>query len=110
MSGEYDVYEPPAAAQPGTGGSWQVLVEYSNRGEAKPPTIVTVLPPLFGSRDEALRAAEEAAFRYQPPDPMAPQGRDVFDDGPDGFLTIVQGAMSTFHFSTRIVRHRGSAP
>ena len=46
----YDTYEPSVAAGPaeaegqaerdGSQGPWRVLVEYSNRGDLKPPTVV----------------------------------------------------------------------
>jgi hypothetical protein len=35
------------------------------------------------------------------------QGQSQDTDGQDAFLTIIQGAMSTFHFSTRVVRFLG---
>jgi len=109
----YEVYSPSAtadAAGAGThGGSWHVAVEYSNQGDAKPPTVVKVDGTGFASRDAALAAAEKAAFRYEPPDPFSPQGRQVFRDGPDGFLVIIQGAMTTFHMSVRVLQHAGDA-
>jgi hypothetical protein len=86
---------------------WQIAVEYSNDGQAKPPTIVEVLPKEHPTRAIALAAAQRCAFEYDPPDPFSPQGRNVFRDGPDGFLVIIQGAMTTFHLSVRIVQHLG---
>lgn len=88
-------------------GGWMVAVEYSNKGQAKPPTIVAVGGPSYSTREEALAAAQQEAFSYDPPDPFSPQGRRVFRDGPDAFLAIIQGAMTTFHMSVRVVQHLG---
>jgi hypothetical protein len=104
VSDAYDVYRP-AGAQPEPtpgGGTWQVLVEYSNSGQAKPPTVVMVDSRLHDTFDAAHLAARDLAGSYEPPDPTFPQGRRVYRDG-DGFLTVIDGAMSTFHFSTRVV-------
>lgn len=116
MNAQYDVYQPPSASSTEPAGDqagrrtgpWMIVVEFSNEGDVKPPTVIDVLPDRFSTREEAHQAAEQVAIVYRPPDPFAPQSRDVFADGPDGFLTIVQGAMSTFHFSTRVVQYRGS--
>lgn len=88
---------------------WHVLVEFANRGDAKPPTKIVFAPTIHRNREDALVEAQERAFSYDPPDPFSPQGRQVFRDG-DGFLTVVKGAMSTFHFSTRAVRFLGDGP
>jgi len=113
VTDSYEVYSPGAttdATGAGTqGGSWHVAVEYSNQGDAKPPTVVQVDGTVLASRDAALAAAEKAAFRYEPPDPFSPRGRQVFRDGPDAFLVIIEGAMTTFHMSVRVVRHVGNA-
>lgn len=104
MSQTYDVYQ----GQPESAGSqeWLVLVEYSNQGQAKPPTLLKFPASGFATREEALVEAERQAADFNPPDPFSPQGRKIYSDG-DGFLTIIQGAMSTFHFSTRVVCFRG---
>lgn len=101
--------DPATDPAPSDEVPWQVLVEYSNRGEAKPPTVVEVLGRPHATREIALQAAQRCAFEFQPPDPFSPQGRQVFRDGPDAFLAIIQGAMSTFHMSVRIVQHVGDA-
>ncbi|WP_322936532.1 hypothetical protein [Nocardioides bizhenqiangii] len=90
-------------------GGWMVAVEYSNKGQAKPPTIVSVRGRSHPTREEALAAAQQEAFSYDPPDPFSPQGRRVFRDGPDGFLAVIEGAMTTFHMSVRVVQHIGDA-
>lgn len=109
---EYDVYRSPVAEgteeEPGPDQKWQVLVEYSNNGQAKPPTKIHVFPQVFATRDEAMAEAARLAVEHNPPDPLSPQGRAVYRDG-EGFLSIVRGAMSTFHFSTRVVRFVGEA-
>jgi hypothetical protein len=104
----YEMYEPadgPAAAAAGLGdeGPWRVAIEYSNGGESKPPTVVMIGRTLYPTRAEALQAARRTASQYDPPDPWAPRGREVFRDGPDGFLVLIQGATTTFHMSVRIV-------
>jgi hypothetical protein len=104
MSQTYDVYQ----GQPESTDSqeWLVLVEYSNQGDAKPPTLIKFPTGGFATREDALAEAERQAIDFSPPDPFSPQGRKIYYDG-DGFLTIIQGAMSTFHFGTRVVRFRG---
>lgn len=107
----YQPYDPtgaaPAAAPGedplGSAGPWRVLVEYSNKGQAKPATIVQIGRTLHADRTNALLAARRAAFEYAPPDPWSPKSREVFRDGPDGFLAVIEGATSTFHMSVRIV-------
>ena len=90
-------------------GGWAVIAEYSNGGERKPPTVVAVLGRALASREEALASAQEEAFSFDPPDPLSPRGRQVYRDGPDGFLVVIEGAMSTFHMSVRVVQHLGDA-
>jgi hypothetical protein len=104
VSQTYDVYQ----GQPERAGNqeWLVLVEYSNQGQAKPPTLIKFPAGGFATREEARAEAERQAVDFTPPDPFSPQGRKVYADG-DGFLTVIQGAMSTFHFSTRVVQFRG---
>jgi hypothetical protein len=111
VTDNYEVYSPDAAPEKGgvPGTSWQVVIEYSNKGQAKPPTIVEVSSTQHPSRESALTAAEKHAFAYNPPDPFSPQGRTVYRDGPDGYLVVIQGAMTTFHMSVRIVQLVGSA-
>ncbi|WP_183093401.1 hypothetical protein [Nocardioides stalactiti] len=114
MTESYEVYRGPGdAGTAADAGSderpWHVAVEYANDGQAKPPTVVLVRGHRHESREGALRAAHQEAFGFQPPDPFAPQGRQVFRDGPDGFLVVIQGAMSMFHMSVRVVQHVGDA-
>ncbi len=108
---DYDVYpdQPSSSAETAPGAhveQWRVLVEFSNRGEAKPPTKLVFAPDTYPTREAAMVEAEHRAFTYDPPDPLSQQGRQVFRDG-DGFLTVIKGAMSTFHFRTRLVRYLG---
>ncbi|WP_134738836.1 hypothetical protein [Nocardioides sp. 503] len=111
---DYDVYETPddggaeTPAAPEAEEQWRVLVEYANSGQSKPPTVVDVRGPVYVSRAVALEAAQRQAFDYQPPDPLSPRGRTVYQR-PDGFLTIVEGAMTTFHFRTHVVRLLGTS-
>lgn len=103
----YETYEPAAASTPveppTETGPWRLAVEYSNGGQAKPPTIVEIGSTDFARHDEALAVARRTAFEYNPPDPWTPQGRQVFRDGPDAFLVIIQGATTAFHMSVRLV-------
>ncbi|GAA3521085.1 hypothetical protein [Nocardioides daeguensis] len=123
MTGEgadatYDTYEPGAVAesvaesdaQPdaqsdavGGQGPWRVLIEYANRGDLKPPTVVQIGRTEHAERAVALEAALRACHEFNPPDPTFEQSRQVYRDGPDGFLVVLEGAMSTFHMSVRIV-------
>lgn len=111
----YEMYEPGSGPAPtdaggpalaeglGDAGPWRVAIEYSNQGQAKPPTIVQLGRTAHADRTQALLAARRASFEFDPPDPWSPQGREVFRDGPDGFLVVIQGATSTFHMRVRIV-------
>lgn len=105
----YETYVPAAAglpAQPTSeagAGPWKVAIEYSNQGQAKPPTIVQIGSTDFTRHKDALAAARRTAFEHNPPDPWSPQGRQVFQDGPDAFLVIIEGATTTFHMSVRLV-------
>lgn len=120
MTGEgpaYDTYEPPGVPQPaepapepdaesdglGGRGPWRVLIEYANRGDLKPPTVVRIGRAEHAERGVALEAALRACHEFNPPDPTFEQSRQVYRDGPDGFLVVLEGAMSTFHMSVRIV-------
>ncbi|WP_134766363.1 hypothetical protein [Nocardioides sp. 1609] len=97
----YEVYDGDA---PATGEVlWQVLVEYSNRGDAKPSTVVEVFRERYRDVESADEAALEIARTYDPPDPWSPQGRTVFREAA-GYLTVVRGATKSFHFSTRVVQ------
>ena len=94
---------PGGTPAPDAAGAWQVLVEYANRGDAKPPTLVHVFEEVHPDRAGAEASARAVAEQWDPPDPWSPQGRQVFREDA-GYLTVVQGAMSTFHFSTRVVQ------
>ena len=94
---------PPPPVPPGD-GAWFVAVEFSNQGQAKPPTVVQIGSTPYDDREQALAAARLAAFRFQPPDPWSPEARRVYADGPDGFLVMIKGATSVFHLRVRIVR------
>lgn len=85
-----------------------MVSEYSNGGDRKPPTLIRSAKGEFATRAIALAAAERQAFDFEPPDPFSPQGRSIYRDGA-GFLTVIEGAMSTFHFTTRVVQIVGKA-
>ncbi|MDQ6524106.1 hypothetical protein RB608_10870 [Nocardioides sp. LHD-245] len=109
----YDVYQPGDAPEPGAApptedelggrGPWRVAIEYSNQGQAKPPTVVRIGQAEHADRTTAMLAAARAAREFDPPDPWSEQKREIFRDGRDGFLVIIEGATSTFHMSVRIV-------
>lgn len=94
---------------PAGAGPWQVAVEYAAAVQDRPATVVQIDGEQHASRDDALVAAQRAAFEFDPPDPFAPQSRQVFRDGPDGYLVVIHGAMSTWHMSVRVVQHVGDA-
>ncbi|HLT61564.1 MAG TPA: hypothetical protein VK020_10255 [Microlunatus sp.] len=110
---EFPVYQPSgrAGADPaaGSASTWCVLVEFSNHGEAKPPTLLDQVGGKYSDLESALTAARTAAFEYEPPDPFSPQARRVFRTGDREFLTVIDGAMSTFHFFTRVAEYLGEA-
>ncbi|TIC88614.1 hypothetical protein E8D34_02730 [Nocardioides sp. GY 10113] len=113
----YEIYDPdgrapaprragePVVGQPGADGPWRVVIEFTGPGDAKPPTKLQFGRRTFQDRDEALSVALGAAWEFDPPDPWNPRRREVFGDGPDGFLVVIEGASSkTFHMSVRLVR------
>ena len=126
MSEEYDVYQAPDADLPwevgGPGGpdgaldggdsgivrapakgGWCVVVEFAAPRDDRPATVVRVLEDGLPTRERAQQAAESHAVAFDPPDPWSLQSREVYEhDG--GFLTVLHGAASTFHFTTRVVR------
>jgi hypothetical protein len=111
---EFPVYQPSGSsddAQPagGSNGSWLVLVEYSNAGQSKPPTLIEQIGDAYADVESAIAAAQRTAFDFEPPDPFSPQGRRMFRTGDRQFLTVIDGAMSTFHFVTRVAEELGSA-
>lgn len=92
--------------------AWCVLVEYTNpagRGSAADrgaPTVIHYEETDLASREDAERAARRVAFEYSPPDPWSEVGRQVFELD-DGYLSILQGRLSTFHFRTFVGRFLG---
>ena len=54
--------------------------------------------------DDADPGVEEQALTYFPPDPWNVQKRTVLADGPDGFLVVLEGLTSTYHFRSRAMR------
>ena len=106
---EYEVYgQDGGGATGGDTGVWQVMVEFSNQGQAKPATLLEFPKRNLTSRDEALEEAERTAMAFRPPDPWSPRGRRVFREG-DSFISLVEGATQTFHFRTSIVQYVGDA-
>ncbi len=86
-----------------------VLVEFSNAGQAKPPTLIEQVGDSYGDLESALAAGQRAASDFEPPDPFSPQGRRIYRTGDREFLTVIDGAMSTFHFVTRVAEYLGEA-
>ena len=104
---DYEIYGDPDPKYdaPAIGdGPWIVVIEFSNGGQAKPPTKLQFGRTTHAVRADALASAKQAAFEYAPPDPWSIQDRQVFRDGPDGFLVVLKGAASTFHMSVRLVQ------
>lgn len=107
---DFPVYEPGQSSQANPESMFYVLVEFSNHGEAKPPTLIEYgVEEAFPSLDQAKQEARRIALEFEPPDPFSPQGRQVFQTGDREYVTIIQGAMSTFHFSTRVAQYVGGA-
>lgn len=109
---DYDVYAPDELpwelreeVVPETTGidSWCVLVEAADAPQVSPPTRVVLVGEGFGEQADAVAAARQQAFDFQPREPAVPRLRRVFEDGA-GFLTIVDGATSSSHFRTRVMR------
>ena len=74
----------------------------SMRSLAEPVTRKTWL-----ERADARQEVEVLAWRFQPRHPMSEQRRSVYRVGPDEFLTIVEGATSTFSFRTVVAEPLG---
>ncbi len=87
-------------------GGWCVVVEFAARKDDRPTTVVRVLDDDLPTSEVALRVARDHAFEFVPPDPWSLESREVYEDG-TGFLVILRGAASVFHFTTRAVRFVG---
>jgi hypothetical protein len=107
---EFPVYQPGQSSEAKPEGMFYVLVEFSNQGQAKPPTLIEYgVEQAFPSLEQAQQEARRIAFEFEPPDPFSPQGRQIFQTGDREYVTIIQGAMSTFHFFTRVAQYLGGS-
>ncbi|MEV6648833.1 hypothetical protein [Amycolatopsis sp. NPDC051371] len=56
----------------------------------------------FADQATAEAAAERLAWEFEPAHPWSPKSRKVLR-GPGGFLVIVEGQMSAFHFRLSVL-------
>ncbi|MFI5807896.1 hypothetical protein [Streptomyces sp. NPDC051561] len=76
--------------------TWGLIVEFTaGMGERK-RSEAFVLAQVEGSREEALAELERRARGFSPEHPRSPKRRRLFRDR-DGFLLVIDGAMSTFN-------------
>jgi hypothetical protein len=75
---------------------WAVVEEQRGGGEAR-TWAVTKTKPAGGDRDHADGVAQRLAFEHEPVHPSSPKSRKVLRVA-DGYLVIVEGRTSTFHF------------
>ncbi|MFC7620441.1 hypothetical protein [Microlunatus sp. GCM10028923] len=107
---EFPVYKPGQSSEATPENMFYVLVEFSNHGEAKPPTLIEYgVEQAFPTLEQATQEARRVAFEFEPPDPFSPAGRQVFQTNEREFVTIIQGAWTTFHFFTRVGQYLGGS-
>jgi sarcosine oxidase gamma subunit len=80
---------------------WQVLIEEAVTAERH--WRLTGTHPA-GDEEEARQLAFELARTYEPQHPMSPQGRRVYEVGPDAWVVQVPGATVDFHFRVSVAR------
>jgi len=88
--------------QPVPPGQWYVLIEEQLTKGQSVQWSLTVTDPAGPDADQARRRAAEAALSYVPRHPKRPQGRQVFQTGPDTWLVAVTGAKDAAHFRVSV--------
>ena len=84
--------------------SWWVIVEEQRgTGDGRGWSLSETFP--CDDRASAEAEAERLAREYQPVYPWSPKSRKVLR-GPGGYLVIVEGRSSTFHFRLSVLEER----
>lgn len=105
----WELREDAAAVEDDSGAPWRVVIlTDTGAREGGPATQATIGRNDHPTREAALASARETAFTYQPSDPFSPQGRQVYKDR-DGFIVVIQGAMTEWVMRVRVVQRLGSA-
>lgn len=92
----------PPLEPAGPGSRWTVLIE-ENRGYGDAIRWSgSAANRYWSTRNEARSAAEDAARSYVPSHPMSEQSRASYRVSLDEYLTVVDGATSTFSFRVTV--------
>jgi hypothetical protein len=75
---------------------WVVIEEMRGAGQGRVWQLSSMVP--VGERDAAAALALRLAHEHAPAYPWSPLERRVLRVGEDGYLVIVTGRTSTFHF------------
>ncbi|WP_439379716.1 hypothetical protein [Amycolatopsis lexingtonensis] len=79
---------------------WVVVEEQRGMGDSRTWSLSETFPCADQASAEA--EAERLAREYQPAYPWSPKSRKVLR-GPGGYLVIVEGRTSTFHFRLSVL-------
>ncbi|MBE1494155.1 hypothetical protein H4696_001255 [Amycolatopsis lexingtonensis] len=79
---------------------WVVVEEQRGMGDSRTWSLSETFP--HADRESAEADALRLAREYQPAYPWSPKSRKVLR-GPGGYLVIVEGRTSTFHFRLSVL-------
>ena len=79
---------------------WVVVEEQRGSGDSRSWSLSETFS--FADQATAEAAAEQLAREFEPAHPWSPKSRRVLR-GPGGYLVIVEGQMSTFHFRLSVL-------
>ncbi|NUT35634.1 MAG: hypothetical protein HOV79_21480 [Hamadaea sp.] len=82
----------------GIPGNWYALIEETSGGGEAAKWRLTKTRGLGPDRANALEMAAEMAAAHKPEYPWQEKGRQVFRQGEDTWIVVVEGAKSTYHF------------
>ena len=87
---------------------WWVVLE-ETRGSGNQRVWSVSLSVLVGDRDAAAAEALRLAHEHVPAYPWSPTNRQVLRVGEDGYLVIVDGKASRFHFRVTLAEAVGDS-
>ncbi|OHU22749.1 hypothetical protein BKG76_12760 [Mycobacteroides franklinii] len=87
-----------------TNARWNVLIEEQVGSREYREWQLTAIRAAGDERGAAERLAEKLSSSYAPRHPMSPQGRARFRTA-DGWVVVVDGAMSQFRFRLTVAEH-----
>jgi len=86
---------------------WVVLEETRGSGDRRAWTLSWSAP--VGDRDSAAAEALRLAHEHVPAYPWSPTKRQVLRVGEDGYLVVVDGKASRFHFRVTLAEAVGDS-